>query len=1274
MPPVRSSARGGRRGRGRGRGAAAAAAGKRRKRADELEVIEVDDDDKSVPGTKSRTEKTPSTGSTAADGSEEVYCDVTEEDGGEPTPARNLNLRRLRKQTMVSNAALVEENFDDVAVQVKESDSQVTCRSLDEVNDISVGVGSKVGALKETRQSSSRDGIGGLHLPRRSKRLRGKMPRNRDLDGGDADDVRFENDGTSSEDGNTGRAKKNKHVPRRSKRLRETYKSKYGNADVSDDRDTSQSSSDDDQESLVQRRRTKHFGYKLGTCTVPNDEDDSDTVYYNRKLIPHRRMSKRLQEKRKLDHVSDDSCIEASLPMQSASSSSENELLCNSVKASTRVPGGPVCLICKSGTAGSHIVRCENTHCSVRFHAFCVDPQLQDGMGTSECPFCKLRKVSLPRSSKEHSVKKIEKFVGHRMVVIQELGPQYQFLVKWHSLSHHHDCWVPLEWLQVFDRIRVHSYLKKTVLLKEVYSEDQRKPEWFEVDRAIACRRKFGPDVTCHILTTFQDNEDFGEYEFLVKWKGLDYCDATWEPCCTEAVHTAVSMLVERHKNKLKIIDSISSSCLDGVIPKEIHNGALYDYQLQGLQWIFDNFRTRRNVILADEMGLGKTVQVVCFVNHIIKGNFTTFPALILAPKSILLQWEKEFGCWGSNLNVVVYQGDKASRKCIQAHEMYSSEGKILFDALVTSYEYIQIDKSVLQKFEWSTIVIDEAHRLKKLDCNLATCLKRYSSEFRLLLTGTPLQNNMLELFSLLHYIDPYEFSDTKADGLFAPIGSGKQLTMEEKIARIHDILKPRMLRRMKSNVLKDSMPTKKWVEVPCALTDSQRELYIDILEKNYSKLNGAIMNGKKLALNNILMQLRKCCNHPYLFQGLEAKLQAGGISLVGASGKLQLLQKLLPRLKERGNRVLIFSQMTTMLDILEDFFFTWSTNMHGSIDGQTSLSERQESIKEYNRAESETFIFLMSTRAGGLGVDLPGADRVIIYDPDFNPFMDLQAQSRAHRIGQTRPVVVYQLITKCSVEEKILQKSKQKLAIENMLMNSSKKPNAEELQSMLLHGAKTIIDRKKVSATWVNYDDEDIENLLKLDPSSGEKCSSDDNGYLGSIVSFAHGVEDAEPHSPNVEDLKALKPATPKVDLGRGKRQRRVVNYADAVENSDSDDMYAPDSSSSSSSSSDDDGGDDLESVVHAAAIPATMIPATEDCIIPALEAPKVTPLEDCIIPALVDCVIPAIEAPKIPGLKAPGGSSSDDQGSDNEILALEAPKGFSSSSNSSDDDEAHG
>ncbi|XP_047056436.1 CHD3-type chromatin-remodeling factor PICKLE-like [Lolium rigidum] len=991
------------------------------------------------------------------------------------------------------------------------------------------------------------------HLPpqRRSKRLRDRVgTRN------------YESDDEADSD-TIGKSQKLVQQ-RRPKRLRKKLLSEYYNVEVSEDKDTWQGSSDDD-DHLPPQRRSKRLQERVGTRIHESDDDaDSDTIDNHRKAIPCR-MSKRLQEKRKADHISDESYTEASSCMLSVSSSSgsDDELLRNTVNPCKNTSDGPMCSICKSGTGSSFLIECQNSSCSHSFHSFCLHPPMQNSGGTLECPLCNSNQTSLAQRTEVNPSRKIQRFVGCRRVILQESDFQYQFLVKWHLLSHHHDCWVPLDWLLVHDRLRAQSYIRKNSLPKEVFSDDERKPEWFEVDRAIACRRKFEPHGLCDILASFEDNEDFEGYEFLVKWKGLDYCDATWEPYSTEGVQSAISMLVERHRNTLKRADCISQMYTDEMIPENVHSGALYDYQLQGLQWIFDNFKIRRSVILADEMGLGKTVQVVSFLSHIIKGSFTTSPALVLAPKSILLQWKKEFGRWASDLNIVVYQGDKDSRKCIQDHEMYSSEGRTLFDALVTSYEFVQLDKEVLQKIKWSTIVIDEAHRLKKVDCNLASVLKRYSSEFRLLLTGTPLQNNILELFSLLHYIDPDEFSDAKADGLFLPIECGLDLTIDEKVARIHEILKPRMLRRMKSDVLKDSMPIKKWVEVPCALTDSQRDLYINILEKNYSKLNSAIQSGRKLSLNN------------YLFPGLEVHQRAGEdvfLSLVSASGKLQLLHKLLPKLKERGNRVLIFSQMTKMLDILEDFLFSLGYK-YARIDGQTSLSARQEGIKEYNNVESETFIFLMSTRAGGLGIDLPGADRVIIYDPDFNPFMDLQAQSRAHRIGQTRPVVVYQLITKCSVEEKILQKSKQKLAIENMLMNSSKKPSAEELKSVLLHGAKTILEKKKINATSIHYDDEAIENLLKLDPSIGEKCSSEDNGYLGSIVSFAHGGEEEGPLSPKVEDLKVFKPATPKVELlGRGRRQRLAVKYSDDLDIGDSDDMYAPEVSPDSSSSSSDD------------------------------------------------------------------------------------------------------
>ncbi|PNT73311.1 CHD3-type chromatin-remodeling factor PICKLE-like [Brachypodium distachyon] len=805
--------RGGRRGRGRGKLGGAAGGGAGRPRDERAPIDPSSDDDlKSPLQIKSPNGEIACGERSMAEMFEARLCDS-------PDEVSTTNLKRLRKQTVASVDATAEVNVVQVA-DAKLSDDE-----------------------------------GGEMPPcRRPKRLRRNLPARQDLK--KSQDDMFVN---SDDD------KKSRKLvqQRRSQRLRKRFPSETFSVDVTEDKDTLQGSSDTDNDYSAPQRRSKRLHRRMKTCKDPFS--DSDTVDYDQKAIPCRRISKRLQEKRKADHESHEGCTEAQLCKlsESSSSGSDGELLRNTLKPGKNISGGPICSICKSGTGSFSLTKCQNSRCSCSFHDFCLTPSIQDSQGTFECALCKTNQASLAKGTKVYPSKRIQRLVGHRRVILQKSDFQYQFLVKWQLFSHHHDCWVPLDWLRDFDNLRVQSYIRKNSLPKDVYSEDQRKPEWFVIDQAIACRLKSNPDGLCDILANCQDNKDFEGYEFLVKWKGLDYCDAAWESYFTEGVKSAVSMLVKRHRNALNRVDCVNQMCMDSMIPETVHNGVLYDYQLQGLKWIFENYKTRKSVILADEMGLGKTVQVVCFLSHIIKGSFTTSPALILAPKSILLQWKKEFGCWASDLNILVHQGDKDSRKCIQAHEMYSSEGKTLFDAVVTSYEFVQIDKAVLQKIKWSTIVIDEAHRLKKLDCNLASCLKRYSSEFRLLLTGTPLQNNMLELFSLLHYIDPDEFSDPKSDGLFLPIESGRDLSMDEKIARIHEILKPRMLRRMKSDVLKDSMPTKKWVEVPCALTDSQRDLYINILEKNYLKLNSAIQNGRKLSLNNIHMELRKCCNHP---------------------------------------------------------------------------------------------------------------------------------------------------------------------------------------------------------------------------------------------------------------------------------------------------------------------------------------------------------------------------------------------------------------------------
>ncbi|KAJ4758380.1 chromatin remodeling factor [Rhynchospora pubera] len=945
--------------------------------------------------------------------------------------------------------------------------------------------------------------------------------------------------------------------------------------EMSINEDSESETLDNGGEKMIPRRRSKRLQKKpkseKATLDFTDDDDDEGSVG-PQEVFSHRR-SERLRGKNKAGHQSQISSdiggglVKSNSVTSVVSISDEASSEHDSTDDDMSISDGPTCDICQTGTAGNFLIKCKNLRCVRSYHTFCLDPPLNVAREDLTCPFCGGDEQVVSRT--------IQSVVGHRRVDLQnpKCASQMQFLVKWDSLSHHHDSWIPMEWLRIFDRMRLYSYQRKYLLMKDTTNSiDLRKPEWFQIDRVIACSWKADPANPCEISSKLLSNENTSDFKFLVKWKGLDYFDTTWESEMTEELRVAIDKLVARHQKALER-DSDKEHELNSEITAEVYKGVLYDYQIQGVQWILDNFRARRNVILADEMGLGKTVQVACFLKSTLCERLSTGPALVVAPKSILLQWEKELGRWAGNLNVIVYQGDKMSRKCIRDHELYSFEKLPLFDVLVTSYEMVQLDVSILRKFNWSSIIIDEAHKIKNLYCKLFSCLKKYTSEFRLLLTGTPLQNSMLELFALLHFIDPIEFPDPESE---SKSFNGIQHS-EDKISQIHDLLKPRMLRRLKSNVLKESLPTKKWVEVPCALTESQRELYIDLLEENYAKLNEGIQSGKKNALNCMLMSLKKCCNHPYLFLGQEECQSSDKLafsSLVAVSGKLQLLEKLLPKLKERGNRVIIFSQMTRMLDIIEDFLSFLSFS-YFRIDGQTSLSTRQQNVKEYNNPESDTFIFLMSTRAGGLGIDLPGADRVIIYDPDFNPFMDLQAQSRAHRIGQTRPVVVYQLITKGTVEEKILLKSKQKLALENIVMNPSKKPSVNDLHSVLLHGAHAILNRKKIQATSIHYDEVAIDNLLKLDPVPGETCASDDNGYLGSIESFKNGDGETEESalSPKKEEWKKLLGSVKKNrggygDLGRGKRVKKAVNY---VYDEESDDDV-PSSESASSDASDDD------------------------------------------------------------------------------------------------------
>ncbi|CAL8083605.1 unnamed protein product [Orchesella dallaii] len=502
--------------------------------------------------------------------------------------------------------------------------------------------------------------------------------------------------------------------------------------------------------------------------------------------------------------------------------------------------------------------------------------------------------------------------------------------------------------------------------------------------------------------------------------------------------------------------------------------GEMRDYQIRGLNWMISLFENSINGILADEMGLGKTLQTISLLGYMKHYRSIMGPHLVIVPKSTLANWMNEFKRWCPTLRAVCLIGDAESRAVFIRDVMMPGE----WDVCVTSYEMVIKEKAVFKKFQWRYLVIDEAHRIKNEKSKLSEYVREFKSSNRLLITGTPLQNNLHELWALLNFLLPDVFNSSEDFDEWFNMNScfGDNSLVE----RLHSVLRPFLLRRLKSDVEKRLKP-KKEVKVYVGLSKMQREWYTKILMKDIDIVNGA---GKveKMRLQNILMQLRKCCNHPYLFDGAEpGPPYTTDTHIVSNSGKMSILDKLLPKLQEQGSRVLVFSQMTRMLDILEDYCL-WRAYNYCRLDGQTPHEDRQTQINEYNAPGSAKFLFMLSTRAGGLGINLATADVVILLDSDWNPQMDLQAMDRAHRIGQTKQVKVFRFITESTVEEKIVERAEIKLRLDKLVIqqgrlvdNKTNQLNKDEMLNMIRFGADQVFATKDSDIT-----DEDIDEILK--------------------------------------------------------------------------------------------------------------------------------------------------------------------------------------------------
>jgi ATP-dependent helicase STH1/SNF2 len=418
--------------------------------------------------------------------------------------------------------------------------------------------------------------------------------------------------------------------------------------------------------------------------------------------------------------------------------------------------------------------------------------------------------------------------------------------------------------------------------------------------------------------------------------------------------------------------------------------GALKDYQIKGLQWMVSLYNNRLNGILADEMGLGKTIQTLALITYLVEKKRQPGPFLVIVPLSTITNWVLEFEKWAPSIVKIVYKGGSAETRRQLANEIRAGN----FNVLLTTYEYIinPKDRPVLCKVKWVHMIIDEGHRMKNANSKLAvTLMQFYTSRYRLILTGTPLQNNLPELWALLNFILPKIFNSVKSfDEWFnSPFNASSiqeriELNEEEQlliIRRLHKVLRPFLLRRLKKDV-ESELPDKVETVIKCPMSALQLRLTEQIRNRKYN----TEAFGKKKSLNNLVMQFRKICNHPYVFSEVEDALNPMSVTdrnLFRVAGKFEMLDRILPKLQALDHRVLMFFQMTEVMNIMEDYL-RWKGMSYLRLDGTTKADDRTAMLHAFNRGENPPFLFLLSTRAGGLGLNLQSADTVIIYDSDW--------------------------------------------------------------------------------------------------------------------------------------------------------------------------------------------------------------------------------------------------------------------------------------------------
>ncbi|XP_066526546.1 chromodomain-helicase-DNA-binding protein 5 isoform X2 [Hoplias malabaricus] len=899
------------------------------------------------------------------------------------------------------------------------------------------------------------------------------------------------------------------------------------------------------------------------------------------------------------------------------------------------------CRVCKDG---GELLCCDT--CPSSYHIHCLNPPLPEiPNGEWLCPRCmcpplkgKVQKIlhwmwgDPPLPPEAPPLRDGEKPDLMPKPPPLKGRPERLLFVKWAALSYWHCSWVSELQLELYHTVMYRNYQRKNDMDEpppydygsgeEEINNEKRKskdPQYAAMEERFY-RYGIKPEwMIIHRIINHSFDKD-GDVHYLIKWRDLPYDQCTWEVDDFDIPeYESFKQAYWDHREQMLGEDHRPLVVRKGKRPKEdmkrkeappetpvptikfdqqpwyinATGGTLHPYQLEGLNWLRFSWAQGTDTILADEMGLGKTVQTIVFLYSLYKEGHSKGPFLVSAPLSTIINWEREFEMWAPDFYVVTYTGDKDSRAVIRENEFtfedsavksgrkvfrMKKDTPVKFHVLLTSYELITIDQAILGSITWACLVVDEAHRLKNNQSKFFRILNGYKIYYKLLLTGTPLQNNLEELFHLLNFLTPERFNNL--EGFLEEFAD---ISKEDQIKKLHDLLGPHMLRRLKADVFKN-MPAKTELIVRVELSPMQKKYYKFILTRNFEALNSK-GGGNQVSLLNIMMDLKKCCNHPYLFPvaAVEAPVLPNGSYdgnlLVKSSGKLTLLQKMLKKLKDEGHRVLIFSQMTKMLDLLEDFL-EFEGYKYERIDGGITGGLRQEAIDRFNAPGAQQFCFLLSTRAGGLGINLATADTVIIYDSDWNPHNDIQAFSRAHRIGQNKKVMIYRFVTRASVEERITQVAKRKMMLTHLVVrpglgSKTGSMSKQELDDILKFGTEELFkddveaigdSKEGEEGSVIHYDDNAISKLLDRSQDATEDTEIQNmNEYLSSfkVAQYVVREEDGEEEVQR-EIIKQEENVDPDYwekllrhhyeqqqedlarNLGKGKRIRKQVNYND--------------------------------------------------------------------------------------------------------------------------------